>query len=235
MIPIYLSLAFFLVIILLLDSIPRFGKMVSNFFLLFMFLFMMAQLDQSIGSFYTVMALGVMLFSIYELAVSDPDVRKVGSFKFSNLGVAVVSLLVGIVLFFFIRQLGGGTASVLGVPKVLVSVGTIKAWLSPAFLGALGFLENRFFFGATSIIKRFITPLFIPGKLADFTAYFFVALLFAIFHLSMLSAGFFLFAFIIFFIWQIIAFETPLGEEPTSVSHYLHNGVIGLSRTVVGG
>lgn len=223
-IPVIIVLA----ILIFLNNIPKVGYLLSNVFLGVLFLFAIPNIDEKLGSYYSIMLLFIFIFSFIKLtsAPKDTSEAEVSGFKFKDITFSLAALVIGVLIYFAMRSLQGSTEqSILGVPELLAVAG-VTGYLMPSLIGALGFIENRFFFGLFAIIFTFLIPNpIIAGIIAS--------VLFGLFHVAAfgLAVGSIIFAILIMFIW-ILFFLTPFGEEPTSTSHYLWNSDIATGKVL---
>lgn len=222
-------------VLLLLNAIPGYGYLVSSVFLLVFFSFQAANLNAQQGTFYSAMALSVLIFSVIRIGAGDVQSVRLFGDRFSGPAYSLVVLLIGGMLAALLASLeAGASGRILGVPGTLAAGSSATAFLSAAYVGALGYIENRFFFGLADIAERYIVP-FVPF-LQAFPAFIIAAaaisLLFGAFHIVayQLSISLIIFAAFVMFLWLMVS--RMVGEEPTSFSHFLHNARIALTRSL---
>lgn len=227
-----------LVVLVALNSIPRYGYLVTNVLLLVFFMFIGANLVERTGTFYSIMALANIIFSLFKLG---PE-KEPGESPVRGLPVKLFSIGFGISLFLlmFLFQSRARTA-VIGVPSLL-AVSGLSAVIGSSMIGALGFIENRFVFNLFEVFRQFVFPFLVPLAgpfLMPFAALllivlpvFTAAFVFAFFHLSAfsLAVSSLIFAFLIMVIW--IGSYLVFDDEPSSIAHYLWNSVLDVGRHV---
>lgn len=214
--------------------IPRYGYVISTFVLATTYLFTYAIISPQQGGFYALMSVLILVAVLFGFFIEQKTGVIVLSQKFTGLGAFIVTLTVGGVITLVMLKLSGGrdAASVLGVPNALAVSGSFSSALAPMLISALGFIENRFFYSIASVSMLLLTFTPLAG-LAGFAFTFLPVVvgagLFALFHLAVFQVGGLFFAFTVFVLWMLVA-RSPLGPEPTNVSHYLWNGSVALPR-----
>ena len=132
------------VLMLLLNAIPRYGYLASSTALLVLFMFQAANLDARQGTFYSVMAVSVLLFAMMRLGAQEQNAATIAGTRFTGLQYSFLVIAVAVALFAFMRSLqASSTAQILGVPGTLAA-GVSLSYLSPAFLGVLGYRGHAY-------------------------------------------------------------------------------------------
>lgn len=223
---------------LLLNSIPRFGVIISNIFAFIFYMFIFSNLDQSTGTFYGMMMFANIGFSIWALQgtfkVGEKNID--GLFGLNTLLTSFLMLFVGVFIYYILTLIQSGTsASIIGVPGLSITTASISG-ASIAGLALVGFAENRFWFVITDVMIQYVAPL-IPAfaffGLIQVIPVGVSAIVFGIFHFTAYSGaiGTIIWASLVMSIWLIIALFTPF-EEATNWSHYIWNAVVGLKRSL---
>lgn len=222
-------------ILLALNAIPAYGYLVSSIFLLVFFSFQAANLNAQQGTFYSAMALSVLIFAALKLGAGDVQGVSLFGSRFSGPAYSLVVVLVGGTLAALLASMeAGASGRILGVPGTLASGASFLSPISAAAVATLGYVENRFFFGLAYVLERFVMP-FVPVLQAVppfISAAAIASAIFGVFHLVayQLSLSLILFAMFVMFLWLMLS--RVVGEEPTSFSHFIHNARIALMRTV---
>src|SRR3990167_5599659 len=82
-------------VLLLLNSIPRYGYLVSSIFLLVFFSFQAVNLDARQGTFYSAMALSVLVFAALRIGAGDVQGVSLFGSQFSGPAYSIVVVLIG--------------------------------------------------------------------------------------------------------------------------------------------
>ncbi len=231
-----ITLAVFIVLFLL-STIPNVGNILMGIFLGTFFLFISFVQPQQ-ATFYAFMLL-LGIFMRQFLGSKTGSMMQVDTPKIFGGKIPFFSLGVGILLIFIIRALAvaSPTAAILGTPALVAGVSGAKAFVTqnfqPAILGALGIIENIFFFGVVDVLQFMILPIF--GLAPQIRTVFAVgagALLFALFHIFALGLSFntllwTMLAFIVFSVSRAIVTDIP-----ANVAHFWHNASISLGRSL---
>lgn len=219
------------------------GKIFSLLYLGIFFLFTTIHISPEQGIFYGLLIIFTFILDIIGFGLVEIDKAKILGITFKGIAFVLFSVVIGILIYFFMEFLGGTTPkAIIGVPQALQISTTAATALSSAGIGLLGIAENRFFI---SLIKSlFVLFPFIPiaaipilglaAPILNIILPFLIgAFLFAIFHGTILigGVGFLIYAFFIFLIWAMIAF-TPLGETAGEVSHFTWNVVKTLEKVL---
>jgi len=222
-------------VLLFLNAIPRYGYLVSSIFLLVFFSFQAVNLDARQGTFYSAMALSVLVFAALRIGAGDVQGVSLFGSQFSGPAYSIVVVLVGGLLAAILASMeAGASGRILGVPGTLAAGSSILSPFSAAAVAALGYIENRFIFGLSYVLERFVLP-FVPvlqAVPAFIVAAAIASAIFGLFHLVayQLSISLILFAMAVMFLWLMVS--RVVGEEPTSFSHFVHNARIALLRSV---
>ena len=222
-------------VLLLLNAIPGYGYLVSSIFLLVFFSFQAANLNAQQGTFYGAMALSVLLFSALRFGAGDVQSVRLFGGSFSGPAYSFIAVAIGLGLAALLASLeAGASGRILGVPGTLAAGSSALSVLSPAYVGALGYIENRFFFGLADVLERFVVPFvpFLQAIPAFVPAALIVSGIFGLFHIVAYQLSFALitFAMFVMFLWLMLG--RIVGEEPTSFSHFVHNARIALTRSL---
>ena len=233
--------------------IPKFGEMFSNIILLVLFLFAVPNLDAKLGNYYSIMIISVFILEFVAIFFKITTADTSSALGKANPILAIMIGLItgGIIFTIFSLLQSRSSASIIGVPSLAL---TLPAQFSPALVGALGFVENRFFINLWYISKSILGKVFISvlslipiiGQLvvalsmilAPVLPVFMIAGLFAVFHLTAYSGqvASLIFAMIagIIFIFSTAITGSTLGAD---IGHYLWNFTISLGKslTIVGG
>ena len=128
-----------LAVLILLDTIPKVGNLLSNVFLLVLFFFAIPNLEKNLGIYYSLMILGVFVLSTI---VKTRDTSAI--FGMKGVFVPLISIaFAGAIYFILTLMQTRSPTSIIGVPGLAVT-GLFNTF-SPAIAGSLGFVENRFF------------------------------------------------------------------------------------------
>lgn len=213
------------------------GFFVSNILLLVLFLFAQVAIDPKQGSFYSVMIVGVWIMFFAGFVIKAKTGIDIYGSKLQGFWAMLAIIGIGLAITYVIRLLAGpgSAASVLGVPKTLAVSNVFISTLTPTLIAALGYIENRFFFGLINVIIALFS--FVP-VLSIFSGLFFgilpilvVSALFAVFHIAVFALPSMLFAFLAFLVFAFVA-VSPLGPEGPNQAHYIHNGLETLPKTL---
>lgn len=217
-------------VLLWLISLPH-GLLASNFILLLMFMFIYARLDPAIGTFYTIMMLVVITYSIKNIGQTQVKSINIAGKNISGIPYILIIVLIGFLNYLIMRLLSSQAGGfIIGVPTLAATNSEILTSFTPAIAGTLGFIENRFWFVIFDIFRKYIFP-FIPiiflGPYSFLTALLFAGILFGLFHQIFLS-GFVIFASMVMILW-ILQFFLGLGDG-TSFGHFNWNGAIEIQK-----